>query len=84
MTRSDGRRPDELRPLRIATGYLPWAEGSVMLELGGTQVLCAVSIENRLPPFLRGTGSGWVTAEYAMLPRSTKVRTPREAAAGRG
>ena len=83
MTRSDGRKPDELRPVRIEAPYLPWAEGSAMIELGGTQVLCAVSVENRLPQFLRGTGSGWVTAEYGMLPRSTKERTNREAAAGR-
>lgn len=83
MTRLDGRRPDELRPVRIVTGYLPWAEGSALIELGNTQVLCAVSAEDRLPQFLRGTGSGWVTAEYGMLPRSTKERTPREAAAGR-
>ena len=83
MTRIDGRTPDALRPLRIETGYLPWAEGSVLIELGETQVLCAVSVEDRLPAFLRGSGSGWVTAEYGMLPRSTKERTPREAAAGR-
>jgi ribonuclease PH len=83
MTRGDGRRPDELRPVRIETGYLPWAEGSAMIEMGGTQVLVAVSIESRLPAFLRGTGSGWVTAEYGMLPRSTKERTDREAARGR-
>ncbi len=83
MTRGDGRKPDEMRPVRIATGYLPWAEGSAMIDLGGTQVLCAVSIEARQPQFLRGTGSGWVTAEYSMLPRSTKQRTGREAAAGR-
>jgi len=83
MPRSDGRRPDQLRPVGIQTGYLPWAEGSAMIELGQTQILCAVSVEDRLPPFLRGTGSGWVTAEYGMLPRSTVVRTPREAAQGR-
>src|SRR3990172_12494697 len=83
MTRIDGRKADELRPLRITTGYLPWAEGSVMIELGDTQVLCAVSVEARLPQFLRGTGSGWVTAEYGILPRSTKERTGREAAQGR-
>ncbi len=83
MTRIDGRRPDELRPVRIETGYLPWAEGSAMIELGATQVLCAVTVEARQPAFLRGTGSGWVTAEYGMLPRSTKERTGREAAAGR-
>jgi ribonuclease PH len=83
MTRIDGRKADELRPVRITTGYLPWAEGSAMIEMGGTQVLCAVSVEARLPQFLRGTGSGWVTAEYGMLPRSTKERTAREAAQGR-
>ena len=83
MPRNDGRKADELRPVRITTGYLPWAEGSVMIELGGTQVLCAVSMEARVPQFLRGSGSGWVTAEYGMLPRSTKERTQREAAQGR-
>jgi ribonuclease PH len=83
MERIDGRKPDELRPVTITTGYLPWAEGSVMIELGGTQVLCAVSMEPRVPQFLRSTGSGWVTAEYGMLPRSTKERTDREAARGR-
>lgn len=83
MNRIDGRKTDELRPLRMQTGYLPWAEGSVLIELGDTQVLCAVSVEARQPQFLRGTGSGWVTAEYGMLPRSTKERTDREAARGR-
>jgi ribonuclease PH len=83
MPRIDGRASDELRPVRITTGYLPWAEGSVMIELGNTQVLCAVTVEARQPQFLRGTGSGWVTAEYGMLPRSTVERTGREAAAGR-
>ncbi|MCH8161340.1 MAG: ribonuclease PH [Chloroflexi bacterium] len=83
MTRADGRKADEKRPVTITTGYLPWAEGSAMIDLGGTQVLCAVTVENRLPAFLRGTGSGWVTAEYGMLPRSTMERTDREAARGR-
>ena len=83
MTRADGRKPGEKRPVSITTGYLPWAEGSAMIDLGGTQVLCAVTVENRLPAFLRGTGSGWVTAEYGMLPRSTMERTDREAARGR-
>jgi ribonuclease PH len=83
MSRIDGRKPDELRPLRIVTGYLRWAEGSTLIEMGDTQVLCAASLEARQPAFLRGTGSGWVTAEYGMLPRSTKERTPREAMAGR-
>ena len=83
MTRTDGRKPDEKRPVTISTGYLPWAEGSAMIDLGGTQVLCAVTVENRLPGFLRGTGSGWVTAEYGMLPRSTMERSDREAARGK-
>ena len=83
MARSDGRKADELRPVSIATGYLPWAEGSVMIDLGGTQVLCAATIQAGVPRFLRGSGAGWVTAEYSMLPRSTKERTGREVAAGR-
>ncbi len=83
MNRIDGRKPDELRPVRIVTGYLPWAEGSALIEMGDTQVLCAASLEARQPAFLRGTGSGWVTAEYGMLPRSTKERTQRESMAGR-
>lgn len=81
--RADGRRPDELRPCRIIPGVLAFAEGSALIELGQTRVLCAVSVEDRVPPFLRGTGSGWITAEYAMLPRATLTRTPREAATGR-
>jgi ribonuclease PH len=83
LTRQDGRRPDQLRPVKITLDYLPHAEGSALIELGGTVVVCAVSIEDRLPQFLRGSGSGWVTAEYGMLPRSTLTRTPREAATGR-
>ena len=83
MNRIDGRRADQLRPLSITAGYFPWAEGSVRIDLGDTQVLCACSVEDRVPNFLRGTGSGWVTAEYGMLPRSTKERMQREAAAGR-
>lgn len=81
--RSDGRRPDQMRSVRITPKYLAHAEGSALIELGNTVVLCAVSIEDRLPQFLRGTGSGWITAEYGMLPRSTATRTPREAATGR-
>ena len=81
--RPDGRQPDQMRQLRITPGYLAHAEGSALIELGQTIVLCAVSIEGRLPPFLRGSGSGWVTAEYGMLPRSTNTRSPREAALGR-
>jgi len=81
--RPDGRQPDQMRQLRITPGYLAHAEGSALIELGQTIVLCAVSAEDRLPPFLRGKGSGWVTAEYGMLPRSTQTRSPREAALGR-
>lgn len=81
--RPDGRRPDELRPVRITPNYLPHAEGSVFIEMGDTAVICAVTAEDRQPPFLRGTSSGWVTAEYGMLPRATIERTPREAREGR-
>ncbi len=83
MERTDGRRPDQMRPLRITPGYLDHAEGSALIELGGTKVLCAVSAEDRLPPFLRDKGGGWITAEYGMLPRSTHTRTPRESTLGR-
>ncbi len=81
--RSDGRGPTALRPVRYQTGYLEWAEGSVLFEMGKTRVLCAASYEEGVPRFLKGTGTGWVTAEYAMLPRSTEVRTPRESSKGR-
>ncbi len=81
--RPDGRRPDELRPVEIATGYLKTAEGSALITVGNTQVLCAASVENSVPAFLRNTGKGWVTAEYSMLPRATGTRTPREVAKGR-
>ncbi|KPK46645.1 MAG: ribonuclease PH [Dehalococcoidia bacterium SM23_28_2] len=82
-TRPDGRQPDEMRQVRITPGYLAHAEGSALIELGQTIVLCAVSVEDRQPPFLRGSDSGWVTAEYGMLPRSTDTRSPREATLGR-
>src|ERR1700724_1588379 len=81
--RPDGRRPDELRPVEIATGYLKTAEGSALITIGNTQVLCAASVETSVPPFLRNTGKGWVTAEYSMLPRATSTRTAREVAKGR-
>jgi ribonuclease PH len=81
--RIDGRRPDSLRPLNIQVGFLSYAEGSALITLGKTSVLCAVSIEDRQPPFLRGTSRGWVTAEYSMLPRATQQRSTRESVSGR-
>lgn len=80
--RADGRSSLELRPARITTGYTKYAEGSVLIEMGATRVICTASIEERVPPFLKGRGTGWVTAEYAMLPRATETRTQREI--GRG
>ncbi|MCM3905055.1 MAG: ribonuclease PH [Pyrinomonadaceae bacterium] len=82
FVRTDGRAADELRAVKITPGYLPYAEGSVLIEMGQTRVICSASIEDRVPPFLRNTGQGWVTAEYAMLPRSTQQRVQRET--GRG
>jgi ribonuclease PH len=82
FARTDGRAPDELRPVRITPGFLPYAEGSVLIEMGNTRVVCAASLEDRVPPFLRNQGQGWLTAEYAMLPRATQTRTAREI--GRG
>jgi ribonuclease PH len=81
--RPDGRRPDELRAVEISPNYLKTAEGSVLITFGNTQVLCAASVETSVPPFLRNTGKGWVTAEYSMLPRATATRTPREVTKGR-
>ena len=81
--RSDGRQPDELRPTRITPDYLVTAEGSVLIETGNTRVLCAASVEDTVPGFLRGSGKGWITAEYSMLPRATVTRTPREISKGR-
>ncbi|TAM61935.1 ribonuclease PH [bacterium] len=83
MTRNDGRARDQLRPLTIETGVLAHAEGSALITLGGTKVLCAATVEPEVPRWLRGRGSGWVTAEYAMLPRATAERTPRESVKGR-
>jgi ribonuclease PH len=83
MTRSDGRTSAELRPTRLTPGFLLHAEGSVLIEVGRTRVVCAASVEERVPPFLRNTGKGWVTAEYGMLPRATSTRTQREATAGK-
>jgi len=78
LFRLDGRANDELRPVRIVPGFQPYAEGSALIELGQTKVICAVTVEDRVPAFLKGEGRGWITAEYAMLPRSTITRTPRE------
>lgn len=83
MTRPSGRTPEELRPIEIVRHYTKHAEGSVLIKFGDTQVLCTASNENRVPPFLRNMGRGWVTAEYGMLPRSTGSRMAREAARGR-
>ncbi len=83
LNRSDGRAPDALRPLRFTRHYTRHAEGSVLVEFGHTKVICTASIEEKVPPFLKGKGQGWVTAEYGMLPRSTHMRTEREAAKGR-
>jgi ribonuclease PH len=83
MPRPDGRRADELRPVEITTGFQQYAEGSALIKTGSTWVLCAASVEERVPSFLAGRGSGWVTAEYAMLPRSTHTRSDR-VGGGRG
>ena len=81
--RADGRAPHELRPLAFEPGYLPFADGSVLISLGGTRVICAATIEDRVPPWMRGRGTGWVTAEYAMLPQATPERNQRESSKGR-
>lgn len=81
--RPSGRAPDEMRPIEMIPGFTAHAEGSCLVKLGQTQVLVTASVEDRLPPWLRGRGQGWVTAEYGMLPRSTHTRTDREAARGR-
>jgi ribonuclease PH len=81
--RIDQRSPQQMRPVRITLDYLATAEGSALIEIGNTRVLCAASIEETVPPFLRSSGKGWVTAEYSMLPRATVTRTPREITKGR-
>src|SRR6188768_3241292 len=81
--RTDGRLPEQLRPTRITPNYLVHAEGSVLVESGQTRVICTASVEDRVPPFLRNSGKGWVTAEYGMLPRATNTRMQREATAGK-
>jgi ribonuclease PH len=83
MSRASGRAPDELRVLQIIPNTMPFAEGSASIRLGDTHVLCAATVDERVPSWMKGQGKGWVTAEYSMLPRSTKERTPREAVSGK-
>ncbi len=83
MTRPSGRQPNQLREVRITRNFTCHAEGSVLVEMGNTKVICTASVDTSVPPFLRGKGQGWVTAEYGMLPRSTGSRMPREAAKGK-
>lgn len=81
--RIDGRAVDELRKVRITRDFIKYAEGSVLIEVGDTKVICTASIEDKVPPFLKDTGRGWITAEYSMLPRSTPIRSPRESTRGK-
>lgn len=81
--RHDGRQPDQTRPISLVTPYLKHAEGSVLIEVGDTKVICTASVEERVPPFMKGQGKGWITAEYSMLPRATQTRNQREAAKGK-
>jgi ribonuclease PH len=81
--RSDNRSPDQLRPVKLTPGFINTAEGSVLIEIGNTRVICTASIEESVPPFLRNSGKGWISSEYSMLPRSTLTRTPREVNKGR-
>jgi len=81
--RKDGRKPNELRPVKIERDYLKYAEGSVLVEFGNTKVICTVSVQDGVPPFLKGKGQGWITAEYSMLPRAGQTRNIRESVAGR-
>lgn len=78
MPRTDGRSPTTMRPVKMTRGFHRYAEGSCLIEVGETRVACAASVEERVPPFLKGAGQGWVTAEYSMLPRATRTRTPRD------
>src|SRR5207249_11206708 len=81
--RIDGRAPDQMRPIRITPGFISTAEGSVLIEVGQTRVICTASVEDIVPHFLRNTGKGWVTSEYAMIPRATATRTARESSTGK-
>ena len=81
--RNDGRSPDQIRPVKITPDFISQAEGSVLIELGKTRVICTATVDDGVPAFLKGTGKGWVTSEYGMLPRATEERTPREASRGK-
>lgn len=83
MVRADGRKENELRAVKITPGYLKYPEGSVLVEMGETKVICNATVEDKVPPFLKGQNKGWVTAEYAMLPRATQIRNQREATRGK-
>ena len=83
VVRFDGRRRDQIRPVKVTRNFTKHAEGSVLIEMGDTKVICTASVEEKVPPFLKGKGTGWVTAEYAMLPRATHERSPREAVKGK-
>ena len=83
MNRPDGRKADKMRPLKITRNYLKYPEGSVLIEVGNTKVICAATIEDKVPHFMKGSGEGWITAEYSLLPRSTQVRNIRESAKGK-
>lgn len=83
MARVDGRKQNQIRPVKMTPNYNKYAEGSVLIEVGDTRVICTATVEERVPPFLKGLGKGWVTAEYAMIPRATGSRTVREAARGK-
>lgn len=83
LVRADGRRREQLRPVKVTRNFIKHAEGSVLIEMGDTKVICTASIEEKVPPFLKGKGTGWVTAEYSMLPRATHDRSPREAVKGK-
>ncbi len=83
LGRIDGRRRDQIRPVKVTRNFTKHAEGSVLIEMGDTKVICTASVEEKVPPFLKGKGTGWVTAEYAMLPRATHDRSPRESVKGK-
>jgi ribonuclease PH len=83
MERIDGRSSEELRAVKITRNYIKHAEGSVLIEMGDTKVICTASVEEKVPPFLKGSGRGWITGEYGMLPRSTEIRKIRESIRGR-